>query len=299
MLDGFNLNDGHYCLVFECLGRSLYDFMKGHDYTPFPLYCVRDFARQLLDALDFMHGFGLIHTDLKPENILLTDNRERTYTSCNERGSDSKKQHQQHQQQVPYSTAIKVIDFGGATYDNEKKSSVINTRQYRAPEVILELGWSTPSDLWSLGCILAELYIGELLFETHDNDEHLALIERIVGRFPPMMIRNTKLKSSLSFSSSATVTTYASKSPRSNHTNNYNNNTHGGSTALFDGNGWHRMGDILSSSSLEHVRTRLDLDSMVLDCDRSSGLGLLLRSLLVMDPRMRKTAYATRKLPFL
>lgn len=80
---------------------------------------------------------------------------------------------------VPESTRIKLIDFGGAHYNSDrKKSSVINTRQYRAPEVILGLEWSMPSDVWSLGCILAELYLGGLLFATHDNVEHLALIEK-------------------------------------------------------------------------------------------------------------------------
>jgi len=59
-----------------------------------------------------------------------------------------------------------VIDFGGATYDTDHKSSIVNTRQYRAPEVILGLGWSMPSDCWSIGCIAAELYHGELLFAT-------------------------------------------------------------------------------------------------------------------------------------
>lgn len=59
-----------------------------------------------------------------------------------------------------------MIDFGGATFDYDYKSSLINTRQYRAPEVILGLGWSTPSDMWSVGCILMELYVGELLFQT-------------------------------------------------------------------------------------------------------------------------------------
>ena len=67
MLDRFGLPSGHYCLTFECLGRSLYDFLKLHEYRPFPMYCVRDFARQLLEAIDFLHGFGVIHTDLKPE----------------------------------------------------------------------------------------------------------------------------------------------------------------------------------------------------------------------------------------
>jgi dual-specificity kinase/CDC-like kinase len=60
----------------------------------------------------------------------------------------------------------KVIDFGGATYDDEKKSTIINTRQYRGPEVILELGWSYPSDVWSVGCMIFELFDGDLLFAT-------------------------------------------------------------------------------------------------------------------------------------
>ena len=51
-----------------------------------------------------------------------------------------------------------MIDFGGATYDNDpRKSTVVNTRQYRGPEVILEIGWSFPSDVWSAGCIIAEV----------------------------------------------------------------------------------------------------------------------------------------------
>lgn len=60
-----------------------------------------------------------------------------------------------------------VIDFGGATYDDDRdKATIINTRQYRGPEVSLELGWSFPSDLWSVGCIIAEIYNGDLLFQT-------------------------------------------------------------------------------------------------------------------------------------
>lgn len=49
---------------------------------------------------------------------------------------------------------------------DDHKSSTVNTRQYRAPEVILGLGWCRPSDLWSCGCIIAELYQGELFFAT-------------------------------------------------------------------------------------------------------------------------------------
>jgi serine/threonine protein kinase len=57
--------EGHACLVFESLGRSLYDYLKANDYRPFPYAMVVDFARQLLAAVDFLHKMDLCHTDLK------------------------------------------------------------------------------------------------------------------------------------------------------------------------------------------------------------------------------------------
>jgi len=261
LLRHFTLPPGHFSLVFECLGRSLYDFLKRHDYRPFPLYCVRDFATQLLDALDFLHGFSLIHTDLKPENVLLITNEEVVYYGPSS-ASPRQRLNKATGQWVPASTKIKVIDFGGATYDHEKKSSIVNTRQYRAPEVILGLGWSMPSDLWSLGCIIAELYLGELLFATHDNIEHLALIERIIGRFPLDMIRR-----------STTL----------------------GST-VFDSFGWHAMD--LPPSSATHVKKSVPLEAIVTDQDKSSGLVNLLRQLLTIDPAIRASAGEALKANF-
>merc|ERR1719387_2828658 len=90
----------------------------------------------------------------------------------------------------PTTSNIKLIDFGNATYEGEHHSSIINTRQYRAPEVILALGWNEKSDIWSLGCILMELYTGELLFGTHENLEHLALMERALDPLPEKMLAN-------------------------------------------------------------------------------------------------------------
>jgi serine/threonine protein kinase len=84
----------------------------------------------------------------------------------------------------PKETAVKIIDFGGATRENERHSEIINTRQYRAPEVILGCcQWNEKSDVWCLACIFCELYTGELLFPTHNNEEHLSLIEKVSGNF--------------------------------------------------------------------------------------------------------------------
>jgi dual-specificity kinase len=99
------------------------------------------------------------------------------------------------QANYPVDCEIRVIDFGGSTFDHDYHSSIINTRQYRAPEVILgssqvELGWNCMSDMWSLGCILAELYTGELLFPTHKDSEHLAMMRKMLGRFPTWMGKN-------------------------------------------------------------------------------------------------------------
>lgn len=171
----------HFFIVSEPLGKSLYDYIKANNYKPLPLYCVQSFADQLLTAVSFLHGMGLVHTDLKPENVLLVKrapfSRSRSLT-CTRDGSTSL---------APASTAIRLIDFGGATYDHCRKSSLINTRQYRAPEVILGHPWSLASDIWSLGCIFMELYTGRLLFSTHDSFEHLALMEKCLGKFPAHM----------------------------------------------------------------------------------------------------------------
>jgi hypothetical protein len=64
-------HDGHFCMVMEPLGPSLYDYVKANGYKPPPLYCVQAFADQLLTAVAFLHELRLVHTDLKLENVLL------------------------------------------------------------------------------------------------------------------------------------------------------------------------------------------------------------------------------------
>jgi dual-specificity kinase len=88
---------------------------------------------------------------------------------------------QASQRRVLLDTEIRLIDFGSATFQDEYHSSVVSTRHYRAPEIILGLGWSFPCDIWSIGCILVEFFTGDALFQTHDNLEHLAMMEAVVG----------------------------------------------------------------------------------------------------------------------
>ncbi|KAG6332466.1 hypothetical protein ID866_6622 [Astraeus odoratus] len=87
------------------------------------------------------------------------------------------------------STDIRLIDFGSATFEDEYHSTVVSTRHYRAPEIILGLGWSYPCDAYSLGCILVEFYTGVALYQTHDNLEHLAMMEMVMGKMPERFAR--------------------------------------------------------------------------------------------------------------
>ncbi|XP_033244486.1 serine-rich adhesin for platelets isoform X4 [Drosophila miranda] len=184
MVDWFDYH-GHMCIVFEMLGLSVFDFLRENNYEPYPLDQVRHMAYQLCYSVKFLHDNRLTHTDLKPENILFVDS---DYSA-----------HYNHkinrEVRRVKNTDVRLIDFGSATFDHEHHSTIVSTRHYRAPEVILELGWSQPCDVWSIGCILFELYLGITLFQTHDNREHLAMMERILGQIPYRMARNHTLYS--------------------------------------------------------------------------------------------------------
>lgn len=122
----------------------------------------------------------LIHTDLKPENVVLVDADYQTFTYNRKIPSSSTTvARQATQRRVLLDTEIRLIDFGSATFQDEYHSSVVSTRHYRAPEIILGLGWSFPCDIWSIGCILVEFFTGDALFQTHDNLEHLAMMEAV------------------------------------------------------------------------------------------------------------------------
>lgn len=173
----------HVCIAFERLGRSLYEFVKKNKYRGFRACDLRPIARQIIHSVRFCHAQKLTHTDLKLENVLFVDDDYDTVDTS-----------KYNNFRVPRDVRVRLIDFGGATFENEKHARIINTRQYRAPEVIFGLEWTYPSDIWSIGCILAELATGDLLFQTHADSEHLKLMEIILEEPIPTNMVDRGLK---------------------------------------------------------------------------------------------------------
>ncbi|KAI3470884.1 hypothetical protein Pfo_027547 [Paulownia fortunei] len=150
----------HLFIVTELLRANLYEFQKynqesgGEPY--FTLHRLQVITRQCLEALLYLHDLGIIHCDLKPENILI-----KSYRRCE----------------------IKVIDLGSSCFQTDNLSLYVQSRSYRAPEVMLGLPYDQKIDLWSVGCILAELCSGEVLFP---NEPVAMLLARMIGMLGPI-----------------------------------------------------------------------------------------------------------------
>ncbi|KAG6474953.1 hypothetical protein ZIOFF_064170 [Zingiber officinale] len=150
----------HLFIVTELLQANLYEFQKyNHKSSSVEYYTlprIQAIARQCLEALEFLHHLRIIHCDLKPENILIE-----SYSRCE----------------------IKVIDLGSSCFESDNLSVYVQSRSYRAPEVILGLPFGQKIDIWSLGCILAELCIGDVLFP---NDSVPLILARMMGILGPI-----------------------------------------------------------------------------------------------------------------
>ncbi|QPG77294.1 hypothetical protein FOA43_004702 [Brettanomyces nanus] len=166
---------GHICIVTDMLSISLYDFLEKNQFLPFPGSHIQAIARQLLRSVAFLHDLNLIHTDLKPENILLQDD------SFVRKSYKKPRSSKVLYRKILRDPKIFTIDFGSAIFDDEYHSSVVSTRHYRAPEIVLGSGWSYACDIWSVGCILVELLTGDALFRTHENVQHLAMMQKVIG----------------------------------------------------------------------------------------------------------------------
>ena len=177
---------GHICIVTDLLKISLYDFLENNKYIGFPGSQIQSIAKQLIRTVCFLHDLGIIHTDLKPENVLLKDDNYHKLKITSLTIISAYLSLKNDKRSIKFLkilnlTDIYVIDFGSSIFDSEYHSLVVSTRHYRAPEIIFNCGWSFAIDLWSVGCILVELIIGEPLFKTHNDQEHLHMIQKISG----------------------------------------------------------------------------------------------------------------------
>ena len=154
----------HLIIVTELLNDNLYDFydylLKNKIEEYFSMPRIQAIAKQVLTSLKYIHSLHLIHCDLKPENILL---------KCISKAE------------------VKIIDFGSSNFIYDATSSYIQSRSYRAPEVIMGCNYDYKIDIWSLGCILAELYSKTVLFMSDSVHSLLARVIGIIGPIPEWM----------------------------------------------------------------------------------------------------------------
>ncbi|XP_007892449.1 mitogen-activated protein kinase 13 [Callorhinchus milii] len=116
---------------------------------------------QILKGLKYIHSAGIIHRDLKPGNLAITKDCE-----------------------------LKIIDFGLARQADLEMTGYVVTRWYRAPEVILNwMRYTQTVDVWSVGCILAEMITGKILFKGKDYLDQLAQIMKVTGTPGPDFIQ--------------------------------------------------------------------------------------------------------------
>ncbi|XP_011494309.1 PREDICTED: dual specificity tyrosine-phosphorylation-regulated kinase 2-like [Ceratosolen solmsi marchali] len=164
MFDSFSFRS-HMCITFELLSMNLYELIKKNKFQGFSLQLVRKFSHSLLQCLEALQKNKIIHCDMKPENVLLKQQGR---------------------------SGIKVIDFGSSCYANQRVYTYIQSRFYRAPEVILGAGYGMPIDMWSLGCILVELFTGIPLLPGEDEPDQMACIIELLGMPPVRLLEKAK-----------------------------------------------------------------------------------------------------------
>ncbi|KAA6395496.1 MAG: putative Dual specificity protein kinase YAK1 [Streblomastix strix] len=152
----------HFCIVTELLGDDLYAILQQTKYRGVPLILIAEIMQQVLEALVILGEWKIIHSDLKPENILVN----RTFPQ------------------------VKLIDFGSAAYIGRTIYTYIQSRYYRAPEVLVGTQYSVHIDIWSLGCIAAELFLGRPIFPGYSEFDQIRRIMQMTSPFPSEMVFN-------------------------------------------------------------------------------------------------------------
>eukprot|EP00245_Coleochaete_scutata_P010368 TRINITY_DN3616_c1_g1_i1.p1 TRINITY_DN3616_c1_g1~~TRINITY_DN3616_c1_g1_i1.p1 ORF type:complete len:1063 (+),score=171.96 TRINITY_DN3616_c1_g1_i1:66-3254(+) len=165
LLDHFN-HENHLCLVFELLTHNMYELLRQNNHRGLSMNLLRVFVKQLLESLVVLRDAGVIHCDLKPENILLKS---------------------------LHSGEIKLVDFGSACMEDRTVYSYIQSRFYRSPEVLTGHQYTSAIDMWSLGCVAAELFLGLPLFPgASEYDLMLRMRETLGGQPPDHLLLESK-----------------------------------------------------------------------------------------------------------
>lgn len=155
----------HPCIVFELLSLNLFELSRKNSFAGFSIPLIRRFTYAIVNCLLALSKLDIIHCDLKPENILLK---------------------QQNR------SGIKVIDFGSSCFKDRRIHTYIQSRYYRSPEVILHAKYGPPIDMWSLGCILVELYIGRPILDGDDEGDQLACMMELLNVPPQQFLYKCK-----------------------------------------------------------------------------------------------------------
>lgn len=161
------LYNGHICLLFDICGKNLYEILKNNNFEGFDINTINIIVKQLGICFDYLNKKRIVHGDVKPENILING------------------------------TKITVIDFGSACYVHNRIHSYIQSRYYRAPEIILGINYNSMIDIWSIGCILYELFTGKPLFPSKNEYELFASQLIINKNIPIEMIDNSQRQKDL------------------------------------------------------------------------------------------------------
>ncbi|RWS29483.1 cyclin-dependent kinase 6-like protein, partial [Leptotrombidium deliense] len=144
-------------LVFEHIEQDLAAYLENCPPPGLGPDLIKNIFHQLLNGVDFLHTNRIVHRDLKPQNILITTSRQ-----------------------------VKLADFGLARIyaPNSAVTSVVVTLWYRAPEVLLQSSYASSVDIWSCGCIYAELYRRKALFSGQSERDQLTKIFEVIGSPP-------------------------------------------------------------------------------------------------------------------
>lgn len=158
ILDNFNFRS-HMCIITELLSINLYSMLELTNFQGFGYDLLQYITRQILTGLQFIHDSNIIHCDIKPENIMI---------------------------KLPPSPKhnwfiVKIIDFGSSCFVNDTSFTYIQSRYYRAPEVLLGTSYDQKIDIWSLGCLVVELFTGVPLLPGKNEYDQLGLTVELFG----------------------------------------------------------------------------------------------------------------------